>query len=139
MPKKTPAHTPLSNAERQSRFRARRRQELEALHRALRNDKATPDPGPLRNARRVDPRTIAVPPAWTAETIDDALTELRHAYERVDAQCAALLKQPGLTDPEITTLRHRRFTEARKYFERLVAQTPRRAQARARIKPTTRR
>lgn len=137
---------PVSNAERQRRFRQKRRRELEAL----RNEKEGPVTNSLRNegtatvgvpSRNEESANSSAPSRndWTEEAIDDALTELRRSFERVDAQLRALLTNPGLTASEIQTVRYRRFTEARKDFERVVTGTPRRAQTLTLVQPSRRR
>jgi hypothetical protein len=75
---------PLSNAERQRRFRERRDarfRELEGM-------------APLRNSQTVRPldslRNVA-PSHWTEETIDDLLTQLRRRGDRLVADYVALL------------------------------------------------
>jgi hypothetical protein len=111
-PKNTPSpRGPLSNAERQRRFRDRRDarlRELEGLP-PLRN--ATSRSGtvtPLRNAASV--------PVWTEETIDDALTQFRRRGDQFVTDYMALLTTPGLTTAETRAI-SARFIAWRKLFE----------------------
>jgi hypothetical protein len=121
---------PLSNAERQRQWRARHQERLRhwrSMLQALRvteagsaqgvtrNDTVTrTDAGPVHQAvtRNASSRLGPV----TAETIDDALIQLRQRGDRLVADYGAILVTPGLTVTETETV-HTWFVKWRQRFD----------------------
>jgi hypothetical protein len=111
---------PLSNAQRQARFRARRDARLRELEhwalrngtapqqaRALRNGPGVPARGSLRNAEPTPPDP--------GEDLDRQLTTLRQRGDQLTADYAKLLATPGLSPAEIRTI-DARYHEWRQRF-----------------------
>ena len=99
---------PLSNAQRQARFRARRDARLrESEHWALRNGPGVPARGSLRNAGPT--------PSDPGEDLDRQLTTLRQRGDQLTADYAKLLATPGLSPAEIRTI-DARYHEWRQRF-----------------------
>jgi hypothetical protein len=111
---------PLSNAERQARFRERRDARIRELeHRtSLRNEPDGPAVPPLRN---VSLRNLV----WTDETIDDALIKLRQHGDRLTDEYVKLLTTPGLIEAETKTVLTS-FLKWRQLFAAKVKATSRR-------------
>lgn len=133
---RTATKGPLSNAERQRRFRERRDArlaEFEQLFPSLRNDAMFSRLPALRNVARTSLRNDTRPgarnplrndtrSAVTAETIDDALTQLRQHLDQLTAAYVALLTTPGLTTAETKTV-HARFIKSVQLFDASVKTT----------------
>ena len=102
------ARRPLSNAERQCRFRKRRAARLRELE-ALRNEAGPSAVPPFRNAGSA--------PETADDLIDDALTTLRKRGDQLVADYERLLvTAPGLTAVETQTI-NARFMAWRQRFD----------------------
>jgi hypothetical protein len=115
--KKEKARGPLSNAERQARFRTKRDARLKALENIQ-----------LRNGIQVRPsKSLRNDVCLTEETLDERLIEIRQVIDAAVAQYIAVLDEPGLTIAEARTVSHR-FVEWRARFDKSAKGSERRLQ-----------
>lgn len=109
---------PLSNAERQRRFRARRDARLSEAEAALRNGTGASTTPALRNvaSRREEP---------PEDPTDEMLTRQRQRGDQLVAGYLALLRTPGLSSAEVQAI-VAHFTQWKKLFADQARTSPRR-------------
>ena len=130
---------PLTNAERQRRFRERRDARLRELEEALRNEDTVGPGAPLRNAplrnapagRGVSPLRNAKTKPDPGEELDDYLVRLRQCGDQLVADYVSLLTSPGLTTTESTAI-DARFAKWRQQFQAKVKGSPTRREMQGR-------